>query len=79
MSATAILMNEIEKLPEKSVAEVLDFVLFLRSRKSAVAFRKARTVSVPSQSAAKAWTLPKPTPLGKFRAKAEDWRELANG
>jgi len=32
---TSILMKEIEKLTEESAAEVLDFVLFLRTRKSA--------------------------------------------
>jgi len=37
MATSAILMNEIEKLPEDSVAEVLDFVLFLRTRKPVAA------------------------------------------
>ena len=33
MVMTSILMKEIEKLKEESAAEVLDFVLFLRTRK----------------------------------------------
>ena len=33
MTATAMLKNEIEKLPEEAVAEVLDFVLFLGTRR----------------------------------------------
>ena len=36
MAMTSILMREIESLSEESAAEVLDFVLFLRTRKSAV-------------------------------------------
>jgi len=32
MTAAAILMREIETLPEESVAEVLDFALFLRAK-----------------------------------------------
>ena len=32
MTATAMLMKEIETLPEESVAEILDFALFLRTR-----------------------------------------------
>jgi len=34
MTATAMLMKEIEALPEECVAEALDFVLFLRTRKA---------------------------------------------
>jgi len=34
MTATAILMKEIETLPEESVAEILDFTLFLRTKKA---------------------------------------------
>ena len=33
MATTAILMKEIETLPEAFAVEVLDFVLFLRTRK----------------------------------------------
>jgi len=32
MTATAILMQEIETLPEESVIEVLDFVVFLKNK-----------------------------------------------
>ncbi|MDR0518372.1 MAG: DUF2281 domain-containing protein [Fibromonadaceae bacterium] len=32
MTTAAMLMKEIETLPEESVAEALDFVLFLRTR-----------------------------------------------
>jgi hypothetical protein len=32
MTTAAMLMREIETLPEESVAEALDFVLFLRTR-----------------------------------------------
>jgi hypothetical protein len=32
MLATAILMKELEQMPEESVAEVLDFALFLKSK-----------------------------------------------
>ena len=34
--------------------------------------------SMATKDDGEAWELPTPTPLGKFRAKAEDWRELAN-
>jgi len=34
MTAATMLMKEIETLPEESVKETLNFVLFLRSRKS---------------------------------------------
>jgi hypothetical protein len=34
MATSATLMKEIEKLPEESVAEVFNFVLFLRTRAS---------------------------------------------
>jgi len=46
MSATAILMNEIESLPEESVAEVLDFVLFLRTRRPIVESEKPKVKSM---------------------------------
>jgi len=32
MTATAMLMKEIETLPEEAVAEALDFILFLRTK-----------------------------------------------
>jgi len=32
MAATAVLMQEIETLPEESVIEVLDFVAFLKNK-----------------------------------------------
>ena len=32
MTATAMLMREIETLPEESVGKILDFTLFLKSR-----------------------------------------------
>jgi hypothetical protein len=32
MATTAMLMHEIETLPEESVAEVLDFVVFLKNK-----------------------------------------------
>ena len=37
MEVTATLLREIEKLPEDSIAEVLDFVLFLVTRRQTVA------------------------------------------
>jgi len=36
MAATAILMKEIEKLSDEAAAEVLDFVLFIGTRKPVV-------------------------------------------
>jgi hypothetical protein len=35
MTATAMLMKEIETLPEESVAEALDFIVFLKKKKNA--------------------------------------------
>jgi len=32
MAATAVLMQEIETLPEESVVEVLDFIVFLKNK-----------------------------------------------
>jgi peroxiredoxin len=34
MTAAAMLMKEIETLPEESVTELLDFALFLRTKKT---------------------------------------------
>ena len=45
------------------------FVFSLSDEKSAKPARKALS---------RGWTLPKPTPLGEFRARVEDWRDLAN-
>jgi len=33
MTATAMLMKEIETLPEESVTEALDFIIFLKKRR----------------------------------------------
>ena len=46
MATTAILMNEIEKLPDDFVAEVLDFVLFLRTRKPVAKLEKTKVESM---------------------------------
>jgi hypothetical protein len=46
MTAAAMLMREIETLPEEAVAETLDFVLFLRARKSANTFSKPKMKSM---------------------------------
>jgi hypothetical protein len=46
MTATAILMKEIETLPEESVAELLDFALFLRTKKMINTFEKPKRKSM---------------------------------
>jgi len=46
MTATAMLMKEIEALPEESVAEVLDFALFLRMRKNINILKKTERKSM---------------------------------
>jgi len=46
MATTAILMKEIETLPEEFAVEVLDFVLFLRTRKPATEFKKPQSKSM---------------------------------
>jgi len=46
MTATAMLMREIETLPEESVAEVLDFALFLRTRKKIKVLKKTERQSM---------------------------------
>ena len=48
MTKTAMLIREIEKLPEESAAEVLDFVLFLGTRKVFAAPRTQKTPTVKS-------------------------------
>ena len=50
------------------------FVFSLSSAKPTKAARLRPSRWASSQD----WELPKPTPLGEFRAKVEDWRELAN-
>jgi len=40
MTATALLMKEIETLPEESVGEVLDFVVFLKKRRNTTQTKK---------------------------------------
>ena len=45
------------------------FVFSLSDEKPAKPVRKASS---------RGWKLPEPTPLGKFRAGVEDWRDLAN-
>ena len=44
MVKTAILMNEIDNLTEESAAEVLDFVLSLRTRKPTVEPQKSKSM-----------------------------------
>jgi hypothetical protein len=44
MTSTAILIKEIETLPEESVAEVLDFTIFLKRRKNLE--RQANRISI---------------------------------
>jgi hypothetical protein len=44
MAPTAMLMQEIETLPDESVAEVLDFVVFLKNKSFEV--YKPRRVSI---------------------------------
>jgi len=46
MTAAAMLIREIESLPEESVAEALDFVLFLRTKKSADTSKKQKIKSI---------------------------------
>jgi len=46
MVTTATLIKEIESLPEKSVAEVFDFVLFLRTRIPVIEFEKPKVKSM---------------------------------
>jgi ABC-type branched-subunit amino acid transport system ATPase component len=46
MTTVAMLMQEIEALPEESVAEALDFVLFLREKKSADTSKKPKIKSI---------------------------------
>ena len=50
------------------------FVFSFSSEKPAKAVR----LDLMRRSPSKGWTLPEPTPLGEFRAKVENWRELAN-
>jgi len=40
MTATTLLMKEIETLPEESVVEVLDFVVFLKKRRNSTQIKK---------------------------------------
>ena len=46
MATTAILMKEIETLPEEFAIQVLDFVLFLRTRKPVVEPKQPKTKSM---------------------------------
>lgn len=46
MATTATLMKEIEKLPDEFAAEVLDFVLFLRTRKPVAELEKPKVKSM---------------------------------
>jgi hypothetical protein len=46
MTATAMLMKEIEALPEECAGEVLDFVLFLRAKKANNVPRKMEVKSM---------------------------------
>jgi len=46
MTAAAILMKEIETLPEESVAEILDFTLFLRAKKAVNILGKPKSKSM---------------------------------
>jgi len=48
MTATAILKKEIENLTEETAAEVLDFVLFLGSRRVFAVPRTPKTPTVKS-------------------------------
>jgi len=44
MAATAVLMQEIETLPEESVIEVLDFVAFLKNKSFEIS--KSKRISI---------------------------------
>jgi len=46
MTAAAMLIREIESLPEESIAEALDFVLFLRAKKTADTSKKPKRKSI---------------------------------
>jgi hypothetical protein len=46
MTSAAMLMKEIETLPEEYMAEALDFVLFLRTRKAVNTFKKTKVKSI---------------------------------
>lgn len=48
MTATAMLIKEIETMPEEAVQETLDFVLFLRTKKGIIeVFPKMKTKKMP--------------------------------
>ena len=64
MSTKEILMNEIEEVPEPFLAEVLDFVLFLKAR---LAREKLDMAIVSESSLSKDWLKPE---------EDQAWRDL---
>ena len=55
MSTKELLINEIEEVPEPFLAEVLDFVLFLKAR---IAREKLDTALMSESSLSKDWLKP---------------------
>jgi hypothetical protein len=48
MTTTALLLREIETMPEEAAAQVLDFAMFIKSRHTLAQPVKTRNVTVPS-------------------------------